>query len=574
MPTPNQSGAASPGVKVREASASYFRRIFPHLTRLVLGLLAALLCAQAALSLRWRMEHDTPLFHYVAFLMDERGRFPYRDIFETSMPGTFAFHYLVVKLFGYGDTAFRLVDLALLALLLGATCAFMRRFGRAPAAASAVTFGLVYLSKGQTMSLQKDYLGVVPVACALACLPRRFEERAALWRFAAAGALFGLSALIKPHLILGLPVVFGALLAFRREGREKSLRDFFRCAAACGLALLAPPLLAALWLYANSALGGFARVFFDYLPLHVALTGAQEHLTGLERAFYLFEQTLQFGGYGPLLLCALFALYHFAAQPGRPREAVASGAALALCALAYLVYPTLGGKFWDYHFMPTAYFLSLAAGLCFFAPPAARRGEEVSAPRVVLPVVVFVAAVCLQLNLPRYSASTWKALGPGRAAPGPKGGRVDELAAALRERVGPADTVQPLDWANGAVHAMLLARAGLATEFMYDYHFYHHTSSPIVQGLRREFLEQLRRSAPRFIVEVKADKPWFPAPGSPGSFPELYRHIEAEYALAAAGNGYVIYERKAGAGPPPVERGGGPAAVGRGAARDDARKGL
>ncbi|MDQ3803607.1 MAG: glycosyltransferase family 39 protein [Acidobacteriota bacterium] len=532
-----------------------FRRVFPPLPYLVLGLLAALLCAQAGLSLRWRMEHDAPMLHYAAFLMDEHGRFPYRDIFETSMPGAFAFHYLAVKLFGYGDTACRLLDLALLSLLLGATYAFMRRFGRAPALAAVVTFGLVYLSKGQTMTLQRDYLGVIPLACALLCLPRGFDRPAGLSRFAAAGALFGLSALFKPHLALGLPVVFGALVAFRWEGREKSRRDFFRCAAVCGLSLLAPPLLAALWLYANSALAEFVSISFNYLPLHLALTGSQQNLAGFARAFYLFEQTLQFGGYGPLLLCALFAAYHFAAQPARRRETALSFAALALCALAYLVYPTLGGKFWDYHFMPTAYFLSLAAGLCFFAPHDARRGDASAALRAWLAVAVFVAAVCLQLNLPRYSVSTLQALGPGHVAPPPKGGRVDEIAAALRERVGPADTVQPLDWANGAIHAMLLARAALATEFMYDYHFYHHTSSPVVRGLRREFLSQLQQSAPRFILEVKADKPWFPAAGSPDSFPELYRHIEAEYAVAAEGGGYVIYERKAGGSPrPPAAR--------------------
>jgi len=539
---------------MRRLPPDFIGRFTPALPYLVLGPLAALLCAQAGLSSWWRMEHDGPMLHYAAFLMDEHGRFPYRDIFETSMPGAFAFHYAVVKLFGYGDAAYRLVDFALLSALLGATYFFMRRFGRAPAAAAVVTFGLVYLSKGQTMTLQRDYLGVVPLACALACLPRDAAGGAGLRRFAAAGALFGLSVLVKPHLALGLPVVFGALVAFRREGRGGSRRDFLRCAAACGLPLLAPPLLAAAWLYANSALGDFVWIFFNYLPLHLALTGAQEHLTGLDRAFYFFEQTLQFGGYGPLLLCALFAGYHFAAQPGRPREATLSYAALALCALAYLLYPALGGKFWDYHFMPTAYFLSLAAALCFYAPGSGRRDSFAAALRALLPAVVFAAAVCLQLNLPKYAAATLRALGPAHRVVPPKGGRVDEIAAALKERVGPADAVQPLDWANGAIHAMLLARARLATEFMYDYHFYHHASSPVVEGLRREFLSQLRQAAPRFIVEVKADKPWMPAPGGPGSFPELRRHVEAEYAVAVEGNGYVIYERRAGGGGPPAAR--------------------
>jgi len=531
-----------------------FGRGLPLLQYLVPGSLAALLGLQAGLSLRWRIEHDTPLLHYAAFLMDAHGRFPYRDIFETSMPGAFAFHYAVVKLFGYGDAVFRLVDLALLGLLLGVTYAFMRRFGRAVGLAAAATFGLLYLSKGQTMTLQRDYLGTIPVACALLCIPRGTGKAAGPARFAAAGALFGAAALLKPHLALGLPFVAGALLAFRWEARARSWPDFFKCAALCGLGLLLPLLLAALWLYANSALAGFASIFFNYLPLHVALTGAQEELTGFDRAFYLVEQTLRFGGYGPVLLCALFAGYHFAAQATQARATVTSYAAVALCAAAYLVYPALGGKFWDYHFMPTAYFLTLAASLCFFAPTPAPRADAARALRTLLPVAAFGAAVCLQLNLPRYCVDTFKTLRPGYVAVPPKAGRVDEIAGVLRGRLGPSDTVQPLDWGHGVIHAMLLARAPLATEFLYDYHFYHHTSSPLIQGLRREFLAQLEQSAPRFIIETKADKPWFRAPEAPGGFPELYRYVEAHYAVAAEGHGYVIYERRATGNSPTTAR--------------------
>lgn len=533
-------------------AAASFRRFLPPARWLAVGALAALLCLQAVASLRWRIEHDTPLLHYAAFLMDERGRFPYRDIFETSMPGAFAFHYAVVRLFGYGDLAFRLVDLALLAVLLGATYAFMRRFGRAPAWAAAATYGLVYLSKGQTLSLQRDYVGVIPLACALACLPGGAGRAPGLARFAAVGALFGLAALMKPHLLMGLPVVCGALVVYRRDAGVKGRRDLLKCAGVCLAALLVPPALAALWLWLNSALADFLWVFFNYLPLHTALTGAQEELHGFGRFFYLFEQTLGVGGYGPLLLAGLFAGYHYASQPTRDRETSISYAALALLAALYLFYPTLAGQFWDYHFLPTAYFLTLAASVCLFAPGAeSPRAGVASRLRAALPVVVFCAAVCLQLNLPEYTAGLWRTLRPSYVPAPPKAGRVDELAAVLKSRLGPGDTVQPLDWANGAVHAMLLARATLATRFMYDYHFYHHTSSPVVRGLRQEFLTELKRAAPRFVVEVTADKPWFPAPGSPDSFPELYGYLGEHYAAAARGNGFVLYERKATTPPPP-----------------------
>jgi 4-amino-4-deoxy-L-arabinose transferase-like glycosyltransferase len=519
-------------------------RVAPVLRHLVVGTLAALLCAQAAGSLRWRMEHDTPLLHYVAFLMDEHGRFPYRDLFETSMPGTFAFHYAVVKLFGYGDAAFRALDLALLAALLAAVHVFMRRFGRAAGLAAAFTFGLLYLSKGQTMTLQRDYLGLVPVAWALCCLPSDFSRAPGRWRFAAAGALFGAAFLLKPHLALGLPVVCGALVVFRRESRGRDRRDVLACALVCALGFVAPLLAAALWLAYNGALADFLSIFFGYLPLHVALTGAQEELRGLDRLFYLFEQTLTLGGYGPLLLCALCAAYHFSAHAHERRETLVSYLTLALCAALYLVYPALAGKFWDYHFMPTAFFLTLPAALCFFGPTTEARDDS-SNVRAMLAVLVFAAAVCLQLSLPKYAVNLFKTLRPGHTLVPPKAGRVDAIAGELRARLRPGDTVQPLDWTHGALHAMLDARAPLATEFLYDYHFYHHATSPVVRRLRHEFLTQLRQSAPRFIIETRGDKPWLRAPDAPGGFPELQRLLDADYHVVAEGNGFRLHERTA-----------------------------
>ncbi len=79
---------------------------------------------------------------------------------------------------------------------------------------------------------------------------------------------------------------------------------------------------------------------------------------------------------------------------------------------------------------------------------------------------------------------------------------------------------------------------------MYEYHFYHHTSSPVIQKLRREFREQLQHSAPRFIIETRINKPWIPGGDSALTFSELREYIAANYAIAAEGNGFVIYERR------------------------------
>lgn len=157
----------------------------------VLALFTGLLIVRIMNSLEWRLVHDTPLMHYAAFLMDKHHLVPYRDFFETSMPGSFIFHYAVVRLFGYGNTAFRLVDLAFLGILLSAAFFFMRRFGGLPATWSVVIFGLMYMYGGQALSLQRDFIGVMPVALALLCVPDRSDAGAAWWRFATAALCFG-----------------------------------------------------------------------------------------------------------------------------------------------------------------------------------------------------------------------------------------------------------------------------------------------------------------------------------------------------------------------------------------------
>jgi hypothetical protein len=76
------------------------------------------LLLQMWVSLKWRLEHDAALLHYAAFLMDHEGRIPYKDIFETSMPGAFAFHYAIGHFYGFDDGPFRRIDLAYLVVLL------------------------------------------------------------------------------------------------------------------------------------------------------------------------------------------------------------------------------------------------------------------------------------------------------------------------------------------------------------------------------------------------------------------------------------------------------------------------
>lgn len=132
------------------------------------------------------------------------------------------------------------------------------------------------------------------------------------------------------------------------------------------------------------------------------------------------------------------------------------------------------------------------------------------------------------------------------AANNPKDGRVDEIAAYLEANLRPGDTVQPLDWVGGAVHAMLIARVKIATPFIYDKYFYHDLNLPYVQQLRQRFISDLQAAIPRYVVEVYDDGPYSEptGPNTSRDFPELRVFLAANYSVVKEGQGYRIYGRK------------------------------
>ncbi len=126
----------------------------------------------------------------------------------------------------------------------------------------------------------------------------------------------------------------------------------------------------------------------------------------------------------------------------------------------------------------------------------------------------------------------------------PKEGRMDEIAAFLEANLRPGDTVQPIDWVGGAVHAMLINRVKIATPYIYDEYFYHDLNVPYTQTLRNRFVDDLKTAMPRFIIEVYDDGPLTEPSGRNTSrdFPELRTSLSEYYFVAQEGEGYRIYE--------------------------------
>lgn len=506
-------------------------------TALALGSLYFLF--QTWLSLDWFSAHDSSYLHTILFLIDRYGLVPYRDIFEPSLPLTYMFHLAIGKTLGWSDPAFRLVDGVYLGTLLFVTWRIMRPLGGLVAWAAALSFGLLYQSFGPTMSLQRDFLCLLPAAVAIwvAGDVTLFGRRR--WRYLAIGALFGLAAAIKPHFPIGLlPVLLYAAYADGRlpaGPRAVAWRQLVTLAVLAGAGLALAFTLPLLWLWQMNALGAFWEITINYLPLYRQLNGNQELLGSGEKWIYMLNNAPALGGKAGLLMASALGLYWGVVEMKLSASQRRLVILLAVMLPVYFAYELIAAKFWAYHWMPFYYF-ACCCGALVLLPVQDRAGNR---GRHLFALVVFVAGLALTLRPAPDVYAQVQGLPPAPIA----GGRADRLTAFLQQNLELGDTVQPLDGVTGG-SATALRRAGaeLATPYIVDYQFYHHVSTPYIQGLRRDFLARLAAAPPRFVIDV-------PSPTRPqgidttDEFAALDAFLATNYHVALVDEGFTIYER-------------------------------
>jgi len=178
----------------------------------------------------------------------------------------------------------------------------------------------------------------------------------------------------------------------------------------------------------------------------------------------------------------------------------------------------------------------LAAAMLF------HRELNITLKKSWFPTMMLLAALFLGPRIPLSTDFIYQVI--HRQVKPPKYGRVDEMSDYLKAHLAPGDAVQPLDWTGGAVHSALIAKADLATSFIWDMPFYHNIDNSYIIGLRKRFINELTASNPRFILQVTAeDKPWPYGPNTTRSFFELENFMLAHYRIARERNGYCIWER-------------------------------
>jgi hypothetical protein len=515
------------------------------LQRALIILFALLFAAEAVLALQWRLVQDAPLLHYVAWLANEHDYVVYRDIFETSMPGTFLVHMFIGRLFGYGDLAFRLVDLAWLASLMTVSWLLIRRINPVVAWASTLGFAITYIAYGPGMTMQRDYLGLLPIAGAmLIAAGSRYSTGT---RAALVGGLFATAVTLKPHLGLGLPFVLIYMTVRENEDWKNDYSAAFKSLIRIGLlastGFLPVLLLPVLWLWLTGGLETFWEMATRYLPLHVDMTGSIETVTPEKYFDYTVRKYIHgIRFYVPPAILGIFFALRFGGLERDQRRLVYLFACLIF---VYSIYTVIGGKYWLYHWIPFRYMVMVCTALVLLPLVQLNRRKLIESGCVVL----FAAMLFIWVSLWGYDKQTLRFPASfvhqvsGLPPPSPRDGMVDEIADFLiAAELGPDEKVQPLDWVAGAVHAMLIAEALPATPYVYDYYFYHYISNPYIQKIRQEYIAALQTDLPRYMIDITF-KVRPTGLDTTDTFPELEAIIESQYRVAQKGTNYRILER-------------------------------
>ncbi len=496
------------------------------------------------------MREEVSLLHYVAWLVDQRNYVPYRDVFETSFPGAFAFHVMIGRLFGYGDTAFHVFDWLWLTILLWITWRILNVFSARTAWVGAATFFALYFAQGSAMTLQRDYVGILLLALSLLLALRwQFSLR---WRSVIIGFLLALAMWIKPHLLIALPVIVWMLLYPVELSAAFSVRDRVT-AVFCGMAgAFFASAVILLWLYMSGGFVPFLHMVLDYLPVYMSDDGIRSamwlyvHIDPLSPWIDRYIPS-DLGGQNPvsagwiwqlanitghllehffawvlLIVAGIWRGFSLTQPKTQQRQLVV---ALLLLCLLFWLYPVLANKYWNYHWMPYRYFAVLCGSLLVL--PAA-DGKLLARLIAGASGVWFIWLISGKLPPPsgetiQQTLEIWQEQG-FKQQRYPEDDVAEYLAARLREE----DTVQIIDEGGPAPRALLLAQALPATPYLTYRQLLVNASQPIVQKMREDFIHRLQASPPRFVVDTHT-VPRVTHAGAPYQFPEMESLLAQRY---------------------------------------------
>lgn len=514
---------------------------------MLLILLTLLLALIAVYSLEWRTGYDPAWLLYVGRLIDQHHMTPYLDIHDPDFPGGVFLYVLIGKIVGFtNDRLLRIIDLGTLGAIGAATWAWLRPLDRRVAWGAAVLFGIAYLTSDITVASQRDYFLILPLICS-AAISVRLTRWSPIVRSLLVGLLCGLAGAIKPHALIGLPVLLGYIYFDSQDTRpQRRFMQLARIGFSSLAGLSIPIACMMLYLVGSGSLSAFIEIETQYVPLYSHVTRTLVMLDGPERLRYILTSYIGLNGLGWWFVPAglgIVSILRTASLESKQRWQVYQMIGLAVC---YSLYPAISGQFYNYHWLPFLYFMMALSALSLNNSP------ELSPVALRwLPILALIGALILPPSQVLDTVSRLNSYYIQRQPiPPTDGGVADELAAYLRQaHYQPTDRIQVLGSSGTPLHGLLLVDALPATRFLLDLPLYHNLSEPIIQEYRRIYMSQLEQSQPRFVVDMYHRLYFFGADSST-EFPEFSKWLTQNYHLAYVGKAFSIYEYR-----PDIHRG-------------------
>ena len=245
------------------------RGIVGPLRWLIVLVFAASAAYFAVASIHWPLMCDSPVMHYVTFLMDH-GKQPYRDITDNNMPGSYLTEALAMRVFGGGDLGWRIYDFALLGSMILSMMVIARRYDWVAGVYGGGLFLLLYGAQGPNLSVEREEIitalflaGYVALFAAV-----RRQRPALMLPF---GVLAGVAASIKPTFFpLGVVLALVACYVLHRRGVRFG-RYLMYAALGCGVIFA----LDLGFLLYHHALRQFWFVLHEITPTYVGMKQAR-----------------------------------------------------------------------------------------------------------------------------------------------------------------------------------------------------------------------------------------------------------------------------------------------------------
>jgi len=513
--------------------------------------LLAVLAVAALPTLLYPLTRDQGAYAYIADLMMQGG-VPYRDAWDLKPPAVYFVYWLAFSLFGRSEFAVRLFDV-LYTLLSAASVYILAQEVFADhriAALSAWLYAFCYYLFVHFYAVANPESFMVPfLVVSVYGMVRSVRSHSDL-SLLLSGIASGFAFWFKPT--AGVVVLAALAWAGAEMWRER-----------CNIGKVLRSLTVII-------LGGLLGL----LPIGLYLYGhGLRELLELWRVYgsgaYLGARGLALGS-GPLAMLNVIVRYlrdwqllvwlslagAIGILAGRRRNRL--GGAVVIFLLSSLVATLLQGKLFEYHWIPVLAPAAILAATCLIWLLQDMRGRAHTSWRDMRSIFAVVVIVGLVLwtgydHLTRYRRLV--AYLAGRMSTeqyyaqfdiGTDFSRMGTLRAAtyLREHTVPSETA--LIWGAEPL-VNFLARRRSPTKYIFSYMLVSEGSSPLVEASRRDFLEDLHRVKPTYIVLVEGDVTPLTPIGSRAQlteFPAFKAILEAEYGFETQVEDYLFYRRR------------------------------